>query len=138
MFGCDAYAHIPKAQQGKFDKNSRKMMFVGYNAISIGYKLYGSKSYVITVRKDVVFDELANWYKDKVDDIDAYMHVNLPNEASTLLARSSSEGSNVCPWSGRLRHENGSTSNSALDKRKKKVEGIGIIGYESSGLESLE
>ena len=44
----------------------------------------------------------------------------------------------MSPWSGRLRHENGSTSSSAVDKGKKKVEGIGIIGYESLSSESLD
>ena len=34
VFGCDAYAHIPKAQREKFDEKSKKMMFVGYNAVS--------------------------------------------------------------------------------------------------------
>ena len=92
-----------------------------------------------------MFDELASWYKDKVgvmvDDIDADVHVNMPNRVSTSLsgpAGSSSEASNVSPWSGRLRHENGSTSSSDLDKGKKKVEGIGITSYESLSSESLD
>ena len=70
------------------------------------------------------------------------MNVNLPNEVSTSLigpAGSSSEASNVSPWSGRLRHENGSTSSSVVvDKGKKKVEGISIIAYESLSSESLD
>jgi len=44
----------------------------------------------------------------------------------------------VKPWNGRLRNEHGSTSSSGVDKGKKKVEGIGITGYESSGSESLD
>ncbi|MDM1593467.1 reverse transcriptase domain-containing protein [Escherichia coli] len=93
----------------------------------------------------MVFDELASWYKDKVDvmvdDIDADVHVNLPNEVSTSLsgpAGSSSDTSNVSPWSGRLRHESASTSTNVLDKGKKKVEGIGVTGYESSSSKSLD
>ena len=60
MFGRDAYAHTPKAQQRKFDEKSTKLMFVGYNAISTRYKLYNSKKDVISVSKDVVFDELSS------------------------------------------------------------------------------
>jgi len=44
----------------------------------------------------------------------------------------------VNPWNGRLRNEHGSTSGSALDKGKKKVEGIGITGYDSSVSKSLD
>ena len=60
VFGCDAYAHIPKAQHGKFDEKSKKMMFVGYNAVSTGYRLYDSDRDVISVSRDVIFDELSS------------------------------------------------------------------------------
>ena len=58
MFGCDAYIHIPKVQHGKFDEKSKKMILVGYNAVSTGYWLYDSNSNAIIVSTDVVFDEL--------------------------------------------------------------------------------
>ena len=57
VFGCDAYAHIPKAQHGKIDEKSRKMMFVGHNAVSTRYRLYDFENDAIIVSKDVVFDE---------------------------------------------------------------------------------
>ena len=57
VFGCDAYAHIPKAQHGKFDEKSSKMMFVGYNAVSTRYRLYDSENDAITVSKDVIWAE---------------------------------------------------------------------------------
>ena len=60
VFGCDAYDHIPKAQHGKFDEKSEKIMFVGYNAVSTRYWLYDSNSDAIIVSKDVVFDELTS------------------------------------------------------------------------------
>ena len=60
VFGCDAYIHIPKVQHGKFDEKSKKMMLVGYNAISTGYRLYNSNFDAITVSKDVVSDELSS------------------------------------------------------------------------------
>jgi len=86
---------------------------------------------------------VASWYKDKVDvmvdDINSQTHVNLPNEVSTSLTgpTGSSDSSSVNPWNGRLRNEYGSTSSNGVDKGKKKVEGIGITGYESSGSKSL-
>ena len=60
VFGCDAYAHIPKAHREKFDEKSKKMMFVGYNAVSTGYRLYDSDRDVISVSRDVIFDELSS------------------------------------------------------------------------------
>ena len=60
VFGCDAYAHIPKAQREKFDEKSKKMIFVGYNAVSTGYRLYDSDRDVISVSRDVIFDELSS------------------------------------------------------------------------------
>ena len=58
MFVYDAYVHIPKVQRGNFYEKSKKMIFVGYNAVSIGYWLYDLNSNVIIISKDVVFDEL--------------------------------------------------------------------------------
>ena len=57
VFGCDAYAHIPKNQRGKFDEKSKKMIFVGYNSVSTGYRLYECESDSISLSRDVVFDE---------------------------------------------------------------------------------
>lgn len=59
-----------------------------------------------------------------MDDIDADVHVNLPNGVSTTMsgpAGTSSDTCNVSPWSGRLRNETASTSSSVVDKGKKKV-----------------
>ena len=36
------------------------MMFVGYNAVSTGYRLYDSDKDVISVSRDVIFDELSS------------------------------------------------------------------------------
>ena len=60
VFGCDAYVHIPKVQRGKFDEKSKKVIFVGYNAVSTGYRLYDSDFDAIIVGRDVVFDELSS------------------------------------------------------------------------------
>ena len=57
VFGCDAYAHIPKVQRGKFDEKSKKLMFFGYNSVSIGYRLDGAENDAINLSRDVVFDE---------------------------------------------------------------------------------
>ena len=51
VFGCDAYAQIPKDERGKFDSKRRKCILVGYGRVTKGYRLYD-----ITEEK-VYFDE---------------------------------------------------------------------------------
>ena len=37
VFGCDAYAHIPKDERKKLESKSRKCIFVGYGESVKGY-----------------------------------------------------------------------------------------------------
>jgi len=144
VFGCIAYVHVRDELRKKLDPKAEKCIFIGYAQDRKAYKCYNLNTRQVVISRDVVFDELASWYKDKVDvmvdDIDSDIHVNLPNEVSTSLTRPTglSDSSSVNPWNGRLRNEHGSTSSSVVDKGKKKVEGIGITGYESSGSERLD
>ena len=39
IFGCNAYAHIPKDEWKKLDSKSKKCILVGYGQITKGYKL---------------------------------------------------------------------------------------------------
>ncbi|MCO5560599.1 hypothetical protein L7F22_014215 [Adiantum nelumboides] len=57
VFGCDAYAHIPKKDRSKFDAKSRKLLHVGYNSVSASYRLYDSASRKIEHCRDVISDE---------------------------------------------------------------------------------
>jgi hypothetical protein len=49
IFGCVAYAHVPKDMRRKLDDISEKCVFVGYNEESKAYRLYNhvTKKYVI-------------------------------------------------------------------------------------------
>jgi hypothetical protein len=40
VFGCDAYAHIPKENTSKIDKRDEKSIFIGYKDGLKGYKLW--------------------------------------------------------------------------------------------------
>ena len=40
LFGCDAYAHIPKNEWGKLDWKARRCILLGYNQETEGYILY--------------------------------------------------------------------------------------------------
>ena len=57
VFGCDAYAHIPKDERGKFDSKTRKCILVGYSHQSKAYRLYDSQRRKLIVSRDVKFNE---------------------------------------------------------------------------------
>ncbi|MCO5574123.1 hypothetical protein L7F22_027902 [Adiantum nelumboides] len=57
IFGCDAYAHIPKKDRSKFDAKSRKLIHVGYNSVSSSFHLYDPALQKIEHSRDVIFNE---------------------------------------------------------------------------------
>ena len=57
VFGCDAYALIPKHQRSKLDLKSRRLIFVGYGDGIKGYRLWDRTAHKITINRDVIFDE---------------------------------------------------------------------------------
>ena len=59
VFGCDAYALLPKNQHSKLDPKSKVFVFVGYGDGVKGYRLWDPTAHVIIINKDVVFDEMS-------------------------------------------------------------------------------
>ncbi len=57
VFGCSAYAHVPKVQRRKLDLKSRKCVMLGYGSNQKGYRLYDLNDLKIIHCRDVVFDE---------------------------------------------------------------------------------
>jgi len=57
VFGCLAYALVPKQHRRKSDDKAIECIFVGYSAKSKGYHLYDPQSKCILVSQDVVFVE---------------------------------------------------------------------------------
>ncbi|MCO5550300.1 hypothetical protein L7F22_003783 [Adiantum nelumboides] len=57
VFGCSAFVHIPKEKRQKLDFKSRKLLFLGYSAVSDAYRLYDPDTRTTTVSRDVVFDK---------------------------------------------------------------------------------
>lgn len=58
-FGCLAYALIPSQGREKFDEKGEKHIFVSYSNEPKGYRIYNSKTNILVVSRDVIFDELA-------------------------------------------------------------------------------
>jgi hypothetical protein len=61
VFGCIAYAFVNPQKRTKLDEKPEKCIFIGYCTQSKGYRLYSPESGKITVSRNVIFDENANW-----------------------------------------------------------------------------
>ena len=61
IFGSIAYDHVPHQGRAKLDDRSVKYVFVGYDAISKGYKLYNPSNNKVVVSSEVEFGEEASW-----------------------------------------------------------------------------
>ena len=57
VFGCDAFAHIPKDERSKFNSKTRKCIMVGYGDVTKGYRLYDLTSEKVIHSRDVKFNE---------------------------------------------------------------------------------
>ena len=57
IFGCTAYVHVNDQARQKLDMKSEKMIFVGYQFGTKGYRVYDPKKQKIFVRRNVIFDE---------------------------------------------------------------------------------
>ena len=57
VFGCKAYAHVPKDEHGKLDSKARKSILVGYGEEMKGYRLYDRNKRRICFSRDVSFNE---------------------------------------------------------------------------------
>ncbi len=57
IFGCIAYAHIPKDETKKLDSKAKKCIFLGYGTETKGYRLYDLKKTKVFYSRDVIFNE---------------------------------------------------------------------------------
>ena len=73
VFGCVAYAHVPKKIRGKLDDQSEKCIFTGYNEQSKSYKFYNHVTKNTIISRDFAFKEKESWngFVDKITDAQA-------------------------------------------------------------------
>src|SRR5258707_4760612 len=57
VFGCKAYAHVPKDERKKLDPKSTETTFIGYDPGSKGYRLWDKRTRSVKLSRDVTFDE---------------------------------------------------------------------------------
>jgi transposase InsO family protein len=74
VFGCITYVHVLDELQTKLDSKAKKCVFIGYSLEQKGYKCSNPITREMRVSKDVVFNEMSNWYADVKDSIGAYAH----------------------------------------------------------------
>ena len=56
IFGCSAYAHVPKAERRKLDSKAGKCVLLGYGTNQKGYRLYDLGRMKVIHSRDVVFE----------------------------------------------------------------------------------
>ena len=57
IFGCSAYAHVPKSERRKLDSKTKKCVLLGYGANQKGYRLYDLECMKVINCRDVVFNQ---------------------------------------------------------------------------------
>ena len=62
VFGCIAYAHVPKEQRQKFDDKDVKCIFTRYSPESKAYRLYDPVNNKMILSREVEFLENQSWY----------------------------------------------------------------------------
>ena len=68
-FGCIAHVKVTRPHAAKLDDRSMKMVFLGYEPGSKGYRVYDPVSGRLHVSRDVVFDETKGWNWEAPDDV---------------------------------------------------------------------
>ena len=79
VFGCIAYAHIPKAERRKLDMTANKLRFLGYSDTQTGYRLFDVRNKVI-VKRDVIFNEPDFGHQKESVEVDVKKEVHAQNK----------------------------------------------------------
>lgn len=85
VFGCDAFAHIPKDERHKLDAKARKGIFLGYGEQTKGYRLYDTTRGRVFYSRDVRFNEtkLEKVKKTTEPDTELLVELDLSNDGET-------------------------------------------------------
>ena len=60
VFGCEAYAHVPKKNRSKLENKAVKCIFIGYSVGVKGYKLWDPVACKVLYRRNVIFRDLTS------------------------------------------------------------------------------
>ena len=65
VFACLCYTHVPDVKRDKLDQKADIGIFVDYNSMSRGYRLFNLKTKKSIVSRDIKFDEVVIWNWEK-------------------------------------------------------------------------
>jgi hypothetical protein len=54
--------HVPNEKRSKLNLKAKKCIFIGYSLEQKGYRCLNLSTQKLQVSKDVMFDEMVNWY----------------------------------------------------------------------------
>jgi hypothetical protein len=143
MFGCIAYVHVPDEKRLKLDPKVEKCIFIGYSLKQKGYRCVNPSTRKLQVSRDVVFDEMVNWYPPlKIVEDGEAKNGDVPSKVeqeSQLIngpQESSISGSSNTPWKGRLRSSNIVHGSSQTSSKNSHVNGESSDSDKRVGEES--
>ncbi|MCP4491938.1 MAG: DDE-type integrase/transposase/recombinase [Gammaproteobacteria bacterium] len=107
IFGCNAYAHIPKDERKKLDPKSRKCRFLGYSTSSKGYRLYDFERKRVIENRDVIFDETAFGRIKEVEEKPGMVEISIsdPMTMQQEQVEEEQEDAPVVPQASQLQDE---------------------------------
>ena len=93
VFGCDAFAHVPKDKRHKLDAKARKCIFLGYGEETKGYRLYDTTKGKVFYSRDVRFNETKQEMVPKTDmpDTEFLVELDLSNDSEASFKDSEEE-----------------------------------------------
>jgi hypothetical protein len=113
VFGCIAHVHVPDEKRSKLDPKAKKYIFIGYSLEQNGYRCFNPSTRKLQVSRNVVFDEMVNWYPPMkiAEDGEARngdVSSNVEQESQLISGPQESliSGSSSIPWKGRSRSSN--------------------------------
>ena len=89
VFGCSAYAHIPKDERTKLEPKSLECLFIGFEKGVKGYKLWDIVNEKKVISRDVVFDEKTMPLNEEANSKKGQMAVDEGEAISISLAKPS-------------------------------------------------
>ena len=70
IFGCSAYAHIPKDERSKMDPKAKKRIYLGYGISVKGYRLFDTETSKVFHSRDVIFNETASISEQGTEEVE--------------------------------------------------------------------
>ena len=86
VFGCQAYAQIPRDERKKLHSKSRKCILLGYGTETKGYRLYDPHRQKVFFSRDVIFNEHECGSEKEFcqSEGDKYVNLELSNDEETV------------------------------------------------------